>query len=126
MKEDADTFKEQDEAAKEAAEKRNQGDQTVHQARKLLSEHEDKIEAADKESVEDKIKAVDEALQGEDLDAVVAATEALQAEMSKLGEKLYSAASNEQAPPPPGAAAGEQAGGASPDDVVDADYEVKD
>ena len=123
MKEDAEKFKEQDEEAKVAAEKRNTADQTVHQARKMMSEHEDKLEDADKQAVDAKIAAVDEALQGEDLDAIGAATEALQQQMSQLGEKLYAAASAQAPGAAPEAPTGASEGD---DDVVDADYEVKD
>ncbi|MCH2101500.1 MAG: Hsp70 family protein, partial [Planctomycetes bacterium] len=124
MKEDAEKFKEQDEVAKSAAEKRNAADQMVHQARKMMSEHEDKLEEADKEAVETKITAVTESLQGEDLDVISNTTEALQQQLSQLGEKLYAAASAQG----PGAAPEAPAGGAGTggDDVVDADYEVKD
>ena len=123
MKEDAEKFKEQDEEAKVAAEKRNTADQTVHQARKMMSEHEDKLDDSDKQAAEAKIAAVDEALQGEDLDAIGAATEALQQQMSQLGEKLYAAASAQAPGAAPEAPTGAPEGG---DDVVDADYEVKD
>jgi molecular chaperone DnaK len=122
MKEEAEKFAEQDEQAKTVAEKRNTADQVVHQARKLISEHEDKLDSSDKEEVESKIGAVEEALQGTDLDAITTASDELQAHLSKLGEKLYAAASAQAPGAAPESSAGDSAGD---QEVVDADYEVK-
>jgi molecular chaperone DnaK len=101
----------------------------VHQIRKALAEHGDKVEAGEKEKIEAAIKDVEEALKGEDKEALEAKTAALMTVSQKLGEKMYAqaGAGAEQggAQPGPGAAAG---GGsdAKNDDVVDADYkEVK-
>jgi len=127
MKEEAERFKEQDEVAKEVAEKRNSADQLVHQARKLIKEHEDKLDDADKESVESKASALEEVLKGEDLSQVESLAEDLQQTMTQLGEKLYQASSESAgAGATAGATAGAQAGPADDDGtVVDADYEVK-
>jgi len=132
MKEEAERFKEQDTQAKESAEKRNSGDQMIHQAKKLISDHEDKIEDADKEAIEGKITELETALQGEDLAAIESATEALQQQLSQAGEKLYQASAAQEGAAPGGAPGGAtpppqgDATGAEGDEVVDAEFEVKD
>ncbi|KAA3607926.1 MAG: molecular chaperone DnaK [Planctomycetota bacterium] len=125
MQEEAERFKEQDQAAKESADLRNKADQMVWQAEKLIRENEEKIEASDKEELEGKIKAAQNALSGEDKNAIQAAMESLEQSLTQVGGKLYQAqgagapGGAPQAPP-------EENSDDSRDQVVDADYEVKD
>jgi molecular chaperone DnaK len=120
MQDDAEKFKEQDEAAKEVVEKRNTADQTVWQAQKMLKDNEAKIDEADKKSVEEKISELEEALKGEDMAAIDSKVEELTQALHPIASKLYEAESAAQ----PGAEA--PAGEQNPaDDVVDADFEVK-
>lgn len=120
MQDDAEKFKEQDDAAKEVVEKRNTADQTVWQAQKMLKENEAKIEEADKTTVEEKITELEEALKGEDMAAIDAKVEELTQALHPIASKLYEAESASQ----PGAEA--PAGEQNPaEDVVDADFEVK-
>ena len=125
MVKDAEMNAEEDRKLREVVEARNQLDGMVHQVRKSLSEHGDKIEADEKSRIEDALKAAEEALKGSDKDDMNAKGEALMQAAHKLAEKMYAGA--QQAP---GGDAGAQAsGGASKDDgdVVDAEFEeVKD
>ena len=121
MQEDAERFKEQDEAAKAVADKRNSADQVVWQAEKLLKEQESKIEEADREAVEAAIEEAKEALKGTDMAAIDAKVEALNAVLQPIAQKLYQESAAEGAAPE-GAPAD---AGEGSDDVVDADYEVK-
>ena len=108
--------------------------QLLHDVRKSLAEHGEKLEAADKTAIETALKELDETLKGEDKDAIESRTDALMTASQKLGEKMYSDAQTAQA----AAAAGAAAGGAGPqpsaapsgkpgdDNVVDAEFkEVK-
>jgi molecular chaperone DnaK len=127
MVRDAEANKAEDHRRFELAQARNSGDATVHQMRKALTEHGDKLDAADKGAVEAAIKELEEALKGDDKDRIESTTKALMAASQKLGEKMYA---QTQAQP-----AGASGASASPspeaekkpaDDVVDADYrEVK-
>ena len=99
----------------------------VHMVKKSLSEYGDKLDAAEKESIEAAIKDVESVLRDGDKDTIVAKTEALSAAAQKLGEKMYA---QQQAD---GAAAGGAEAGAQQQarkdegDVVDAEFtEVKD
>lgn len=121
MQDDAEKFKEQDEAAKSVVEKRNTADQAVWQAQKMLKENEAKIDEADKTAVEEKITAVEEALKGEDMASIDAKVEELTQALHPIASKLYSETEGQPGPPPaPEAGADEGA-----EDVVDADFEVK-
>ena len=121
MQDDAEKFKEQDEAAKGIVEKRNLADQSVWQAQKLLKENEAKIDEADRKAVEEKIEALEEALKGEDMAAIEAKMEELNQAMHPIASKLYQegAGAPEGEPQPAGDS------GNSNEDVVDADFEVK-
>ncbi|HEX5633334.1 MAG TPA: hypothetical protein VFX50_08905, partial [Gemmatimonadales bacterium] len=89
-----------------------------------------------KEKIEAALKDAEEALKGDDKDAIEAKTEALVAASQKLGEKVYADAQAAQASAGGAAGAGPQATGGEPpkaaaggadDNVVDAEFkEVKD
>jgi molecular chaperone DnaK len=104
----------------------------VHQIRKALAEHGSALDAGEKEKIEAAIKDVEEALKGDDKEALESKTAAMMTASQKLGEKMYSSMQGAEAAA--GAAAGAAGAGASAgeaksaknDDVVDADYkEVK-
>jgi molecular chaperone DnaK len=122
MRDEAEKFKEQDEAAKEAADKRNLADQSTWQAEKMLTENEDMIEADEKSSIEEKVEAVKEALKGESLEVIDSAVEELNKVIQPVAQRVYEAKAAEQQqeqaqPQPPQGDGG--------DDVIDADFEVK-
>ena len=124
MVQDAAAHAEEDRKAHELVDARNQCDAMIHSVKKALSEHGDKIEAAEKEKIEAAIKDAEEAIKTGDKDALAAKTEALAQAGQKLGEKMY-AESQAQA----GGQGAAPGGEAKPDDgdVVDAEFtEVKD
>ena len=131
MVRDAEVNAAEDAKKVELVHARNQADAMVHSVRKSLAEHGEKLEAAEKESVETALKDVEEAMKSDDKVAIEAKTEALMTASQKLGEKVY--ADSQAAQAAAGAAgAGEQAQAepqaahAADDNVVDADFkEVK-
>ena len=134
MVRDAEANATEDARKVELVQARNQGDALVHSVRKSLTEHGDKLEAAEKESIETALKDVEEAIKADDKAAIEAKTEALMTASQKLGEKVY--ADQQAAQAAAGAAAGSgggehaqaepQAAHAADDNVVDADFkEVK-
>ena len=129
MVRDAEANAAEDQRLKELAEAHNQGDSLVHSTRKALTEHGDKLEAAEKEKIEAAIKDLEAALKGSDKADIDAKSAALSTAAQTLGEKMYADMQAQQASvAPEGAQAGASAG-AKPaeDDVVDADFkEVKD
>ncbi len=130
MVKDAELNAADDKKKVELVQARNQAEAMVHSVKKSLGEHGDKLEAAEKTAIEDAIKAVEEAAQGEDKADIEAKTTALMTASQKLGEKVYAAQQAEQAAAgaAAGAAGGEQSASSRPanDDVVDAEVkEVK-
>jgi molecular chaperone DnaK len=134
MVSDAEANAEEDHRLKELAEAHNQGDALVHSTRKAVTEHGDKLEAGEKESIEAAIKDLEEVLKGTDKAAIDNKSAALSTAAQKLGEKMYAdmqakEAAGGAAEGAAGAGTGAGAAGAKPehDDVVDADFkEVKD
>jgi molecular chaperone DnaK len=104
----------------------------VHSVKKSLGEHGDKLDAGEKTAIESAVKDLEEALKGEDKDAIDAKTTALMTASQKLGEKMYADAQAAGGPEAAAAAAAAGAAGASAgaaaadDNVVDAEVkEVK-
>jgi molecular chaperone DnaK len=130
MVRDAEANKAEDHRRFELAQARNQADASVHQIRKALAEHGATLDAAEKEKIEAAVKDVEEALKGDDKEAIEAKTAAMMTASQKLGEKMYASMQGGAAGASPEAGGPGQGGGgeAKPkdDDVVDADYkEVK-
>ncbi|MEG1993859.1 MAG: molecular chaperone DnaK [Oscillospiraceae bacterium] len=116
---DAEQFAEEDRKAKDSIDTRNNADQAVYQAEKTIADMGDKIDAADKTSLQTKVDALKEALKGTDIDAIKAKQEELQKEFYAVSEKLYKNA-EQQAPQDA------ETQSAPNDDVVDADYKEVD
>lgn len=122
MVRDAEAHAEEDKKAAELVQARNQADGMIHTTKKSLADYGDKIDAAEKEKIEAAIKAVEEAIQGDDKEKIDAATQELMAASQKIGEMMYADAQQ-------GAAGGAEQAAEQParDDVIDAEYsEVKD
>ena len=97
----------------------------MHSVKKSLTEHGDKLDAAEKEKIEAVVKEVEEALKGEDKAQIDAKTESLMTAAQKLGEMVYANMQSQQAA---GAAPSADTGADKPhdDNVVDAEVkEVK-
>ncbi|PLW76222.1 molecular chaperone DnaK [Cohaesibacter celericrescens] len=120
MVKDAETNAESDKKRKELVEAKNHGEALVHSAEKSLVDFGDKVSEADKSAIESAIAALKTALEGEDLEAISAKSEALGTASMKLGEAMYAAQqSDEEAR----AAADAAADAAQGEDIVDADFE---
>jgi len=126
MVRDAEAHAEEDKKAAELVQARNQADGMIHTTKKSLADYGDKIDAAEKEKIEAAIKAVEEAIQGDDKEKIEATTQELMTASQKIGEMMYA----DQAAAQQGAAGGAEqaaAGESAKDDVIDAEYsEVKD
>ncbi len=119
MEEDAIKYADEDRKLRELVDARNAADGMVHSVKKSLTEHGDKLDAAEKEAIETAIKDVEEALKSDDKATIEAKTEALTTASQKLGEKVYAAqqaeANTESAQP--------QGEKTVDGDVVDAEFE---
>ncbi len=118
-----------DKKKQELIEARNHADSLIYGTEKSLKDLGDKVDAALKSDIEQKITALRGLMDGEDVEALKQTTEELAQASHKLAEQLYQQQSA-QADPTAGAAgaagADAQASGNKDDDVVDAEYtEVK-
>jgi molecular chaperone DnaK len=128
MKKDAESHAAEDKKKVELIEARNQADQAVFQTEKLLREHGDKLQAADKDAIQSAVEKTRQAMSKEDVQAIRQATsdlgvagQALAAHMQHSG--AHPGADGFQgAPGADGSAAGAASG---KDDAIDAEYEVK-
>jgi len=129
MVKDAELNAAEDHKKVELVQARNQADGLVSSVRKSLGEYGDKLDAGEKDKIEAAIKAVEEAVKGDDKAEIEAKTNELMTASQKLGEKMYADMQANQAAGAAGAAEGAQQGSGSrpaDDDVVDAEVkEVK-
>ena len=86
---DAEMFAEEDKKAKEAVETKNRADSMVFQAEKTLEEMGDKVSDAEKADVKAAIEKLKTTMNGTDIEAIKADTEALEKAFYALSEKLY-------------------------------------
>jgi len=133
MVSDAKKFEDEDKKKREEIEIRNQADMAVFSAEKMLKESGEKLEPADKTKIEESAAAVRKALADDKNDEIKKAmdtlTEAVYAATTKLYQRMQAEQQAQQAQQGPSA---EQQGGAGEaekpqdDNVVNADYKVKD
>jgi molecular chaperone DnaK len=123
MVKDAELNAEEDKKLREVVDARNALDAQVHQVKKALGEHGDKIDAGEKAAIESALKDAEEALKANDKEAMEAKGEALMQASHKLAEKMY--ANAQQAPGGDAGPQGASGGGSKADDgdVVDAEFE---
>lgn len=128
---EAEKFAEEDKKRKESIETKNNADQLAYQTEKQLEELGDKVSADDKAKITAKLDALKAVKDGEDLEVIKKATEELTQEFYAISSKMYADAQ---------ATAGAQGAGfdqnnmdgnagtgaTHDDNVVDADFEVKD
>ena len=81
----------EDRAKREMVEARNQAEALIHSSEKSLKDAGDKIDASDREKVEEAKSALEEALKGEDKEEIASKTQALAEAAMKIGEALYKA-----------------------------------
>jgi molecular chaperone DnaK len=127
MVEESRKFESEDRKKREEIELRNLAESAVFMAEKTLKENADKIDDPDRTAVEEGVAGVRKALEKDSTDEISVAMEVLQKAVFSITEKMYQKAQADQA------AAGSGNAGAGPgtaqdkaEDVVDADYKVKD
>ncbi len=116
MKKDADAHAAEDRKKRELIDLKNQAESVVHQTRKQLEEHGDKVGSDVRGKIESALSNVEDKVKGDSSDALKAALADLQTQTMELGKAIYEKAG-----------ASKPADGNKPgdDDVIDAEYEVK-
>jgi molecular chaperone DnaK len=89
MVKDAEANADEDKKKLELVQARNHADAMVHSVKKTLAEHGKELGDDEKGKIEAAMKEVEEAMKGEDKDAITAKTDAMMAASHKLSEKMY-------------------------------------
>ncbi len=123
MVKDAEAHADEDKKFHDLVNARNQADSLIHATRKSMEElGDDKLEAGEKEAIEAAITELEEAMKGDDLEALETKTKALTEASGKMAERLYA-----QAGADAGAGQADAGEHQADDGVVDAEFEeVKD
>ena len=125
MVRDAEAHAEEDRQAKELVEARNMAENLVYSTKKSIDELGDKVDEQEKKDIESAIADAEEALKGDDKDAIEEKSRKLAEVASKLAEKAY----QQQAAAEGGNGEDKPAGegnGAGDENVVDAEFEEVD
>ncbi|MHC4139496.1 MAG: molecular chaperone DnaK [Planctomycetota bacterium] len=138
MQKEAELHAEEDKKNREVIDALNQADQVIYSTENTLKEHGDKVDEAEKNNINQGLEKLKSAKEGKNVEEIKKAIDELQESSHKLSQAMYEAAAKEQQ-----AAAGAEATEESPssgekpsdekdskkkkegEDVIDADYEVK-
>jgi len=120
MVKDAEAHAEEDRQRRDEAEVRNNADSLVYQTEKVLREQGDKVTAEEKAAVEEPLAALKVTLEGNDMAATKAATEALMSASQAFSQKLYETAARDSNAAGT-SASGQAAGSTNDDEIVDAE-----
>ena len=130
MVKQAQDYADQDKHTKEKVETKNKADNLAYSAEKSLKDMAGKIDSAQKQKVEAAIKDLRESIKSDDEKDVQQKMDALTNVLHEISSKMYqeSAKQGEQPPPPPPGDEGKKKrkkGEGGEEDIIDADYEVK-
>jgi molecular chaperone DnaK len=132
MKREAEQHSAEDKKRREVIDVKNRAESLAYETEKSLREYGDKVSADIRGNIESALNNLKDAIKSDDGDRIKKTMETLQQASHKLGEEIYKATAAKGAPgaaPEAGADRGTTAGqGAAPkkdEDVIDAEYEVK-
>ena len=116
---EAEQFAAEDKKRREEVDAKNEAENLCYQVEKIISENGDKLDSADKDNLNAKVKSLRETIGKNDAAAIKTETEELQKALYEVSAKLY-----QQNAPQGGANPGAGAPGAAPDgnNVYEADY----
>jgi len=120
---EAEENAEVDKQKREEADLRNEADQMIFMTQKAIKDLGDKVTDSEKKDAEAKIKDVEKALKGDDLDRIKTAKDALEKTAQALSERVYKESNQQQ--DQGGAANGEaksDSDSEQDEEVFDADY----
>ena len=98
MVRDAEMHAEEDRQRKEEIELRNRADSLAYQAERTLRDTGDKVSANVRTEVEDRVKAVRDALSGTDISRIRTAADDLERSMQRIGQDVYGQAGTSAGP----------------------------
>jgi len=124
MVKEAEAHAEEDRRERERAEARNEADTLIYTTEKSLKDLGDKISADDRSRIEAAVADLKKAMEGTDVEAIKAQTEALKQASYKLAEEMYKNAAPQGDAGASGASSGSNDSGTR--SAEDVDYEVVD
>ncbi len=137
MKREAESHAAEDKKRREVIELKNQGENLAYQTEKMLKDYGDKVSGDVRGQIESALNNLRDALKSEDADRIKKTMESLNQVSHKLAEEMYKGGSAPGGAGGPGVApeaqsdrgttsgAGSGDGKKKDDDVIDAEYEVK-
>ncbi len=123
MVRDAEANAEADKRFEELITTRNSCDGMVHAARKTLEDAGEHATDDERATIEAAIAEAEEAMKGDDKDAIEAATTKITEATGAVAQKMYAAQQAEATQPGAGAEGGDAGADEANDDVVDAEFE---
>ncbi len=130
MKKDAEEHAADDLKKAELVKTRNEAENAAYQIEQQLKEHGDKVPAEERAKIEASLNNLKDVLKNDDLDAIKKTQDQVMQDAQTLGKIIYDQAAQEQAATgaaTPGAADdGSNSAEAADDNVIDAEFEVKD
>jgi len=133
MRKDAEQHAEEDKKKRERIDVKNAADQLAYATRKMLEENRDKVPPEELSRIMSEVENLEKVKESDDVEAIRRAMDAVNKASHKVAEEMYKKASAGReagagAGAQPGAAGGPEgteAGGGEGEEVIDADYEVK-
>ena len=120
---EAKQYAEEDKKRREEVDVKNQAENLCYSVEKLIKDSEDKIESADKDSLNTKITALREKIKSGSVDEIKSGTEELQKAMYDVSTKLYQKVNpNQNAAGQPGAEQQANQAESGSENVYNADY----
>ena len=111
------------EKRREEVDAKNEAENLCYAIEKLLNENGDKIDQADKDSLNEKVKKLKETITSGNIDSIKSETESLQKAMYEVSAKLYqNAQAAQQAAPNAATGAESQTNDSANGNVYDADF----
>ncbi len=129
MVKDAEANAAADKAKRESVDAKNEADSLIYATEKSVKDLGDKVDAAEKQKIDDAVAALKQALQGDNVEDIKAKTEALKQASYKIAEELYKQQGAAGAGAQPGAdstGGNNNAGGNTSGNDGDVEYEVHD
>ena len=134
MQKDAEEHAEEDKKRRELIDLKNQADQLVYGTEKTLKENGDKVPAEERGNIESALNAAKEAIKQDDAEAIKRTMDGLSTASQALSKIMYEQAAQQaqatggatQAPDEDAEAPEEAKEDKKSDDVIDAEFEVKD
>jgi molecular chaperone DnaK len=133
MVKQAQEYGDQDKQIREKAELKNKADNLAYSAEKTLKDMGDKIDAAQKQKIESAVRELRESIKSDNEQEIQQKMDALTGALHDVSSKMYQEASKGEAggeqQPPHGNKGekkeGKKGGKGGEEDIIDADYEVK-